>query len=174
MANRGITYEPCTLVYTLLNEDVISFDDFCLLIRANHSFMVESINPNPETNNVQVKLNYQASLVNAISKLGDLQQVIAVTKLSAFVKENEISRLDDLRRRFNISTSSATSDLDQPLHQSVGGPRRGGRGKAASIFAPRPAPYKKALPKKQQPKPAANTEEVDSIDYYPGHDPEDC
>lgn len=172
MANRGITYEPCTLVYTLLNEDVISFDDFCLLIRANHSFMVESINPNPETNNVQVKLNYQASLVNAISKLGDLQQVIAVTKLSAFVKENEISRLDDIRRRFNIGTT--TPDIDQSVHQSAGGPRRGGRGKAASIFAPRPAPYKKALPKKQ-PKPAANnTEEVDSIDYYPGHDPEDC
>nr|QTE03712.1 MAG: hypothetical protein [Periparus ater parvoviridae sp.] len=172
MANRGITYEPCTLVYTLLNEDIISFDDFCLLIRANHSFMVETIVPNEETNNVQVKLNYQASLANAISKLGDLQQVVAVTKLSAFVKENELSRLDDIRRRFNINTSSSTPDIQQPVHQPVGGPRRGRGGKASSVFAPRPAPYKKAVPKKcKQP---ADTEEVDAADYYPGHDPEDC
>lgn len=173
MANRGITYEPCTLVYTLLNEDIISFDDFCLLIRANHSFMVESIVPNSDTNNVQVKLNYQASLVNAISKLGDLQQVVAVTKLSAYVKENELSRLDDLRRRFNINTSSATNDVNEPLRQPVGGPRRGRGGKAASVFAPRPAPYKKAVPKKQ-PKPPTDNEEVYSIDDYPGHDTEDC
>nr|QTE03820.1 MAG: hypothetical protein 2 [Parus major densovirus] len=174
MANRGITYEPCTLVYTLLNEDIISFDDFCLLIRANHSFMVESIIPNPDTNNVQVKLNYQASLVNAISKLGDLQQVIAVTKLSAYVKENELSRLDELRRQFNISTSSTAVDIEQPVHQPIGGPRRGRGGKAAAVFAPRPAPYKKAVPKKQPKQPPTNVEEVYTIDDYPGHDTEDC
>lgn len=171
MANRGIVYEPCTLVYTLINEDFISFDDLYLLVRANHSFMVENITPNPDTNCIQVKLNYQASINNAINKLGDLQHAVAVTKLSAHVKEDELSHLDDLRRRFNITAASSTTDFHQPPPQPPRGFGRGKRGgAAAAIFAPRPAPYKKATAKKC--KPAPIVEEVDPIDDYPGHDTE--
>lgn len=107
MALRGnITHEPCTLVYTLLNDQIINFNDFHLIVRSLHSYMVDSIVPNPELKNVHVKLNYQASIANATSKLGALQSAVAVSKLSSFVKENEFSHLEHLRRRFGIGSSA--------------------------------------------------------------------
>lgn len=142
MAGRstGISYEPCTLVYTLLNEETITFHDFSLIVRSLHSYMVDSIVPNPELLNVHIKLKYQASIANAQSKLGDLQNVIHVSKLSSYVKENEIPLLEQLRAKFNIG--AATPDT-RPV------PKRRPR----LQFAARPAPYKKtkAVPEMSQP-----------------------
>lgn len=150
MANRGgISYEPCTLVYTLLDDSRISFDDFCLIIRSLHSFMVENVTPNPSMKNVHVKLNYQASLINAQNKLGALQDVVGVTKLSAYVKEDEFSRLELLKRQFGIGTTEA----EEPQPQSYAAPRGRGRGGFQQRkFTPRPSPYQK----KQQPKSLAS------------------
>lgn len=168
MAGRGgITYEPCTLVYTLIDDNVIDFEDFCLLVRSLHTFMVDSITPNQQMNNVHVKLNYQASIANAIAKLGDLQHSVAVTKLSAFVKESEFSRLADIQRRFNITPSAPD---EQPPATKSRKPRQ-----QRPVFPARPAPYQKAKASTSrggiQPLRTAETYTEDEvIDLYPGHD----
>lgn len=159
MANRGgISYEPCTLVYNLLSDEQITLSELYLIVRGLHSFMVESITKNEDLNNIHVKLNYQASVANAVNKLGDLQQTVSITKLSAFVKENELSRLDELKRRFNISTGGADDAQTQPKKKTYS---------RKPVFAPRPAPYQKKAAKK----PVFN--ETEATDDYPGHDPED-
>lgn len=99
---RNIVTEPCTLVYTLLDSNELPYDDFYLIVRSLHSYMVEKIIPHPDANNVHVKLQYQASVANAEAKLGDLSSLVSVTKLSSFIKDTEISHLEQLRRRFNI------------------------------------------------------------------------
>lgn len=135
---RNITHEPCTLVYTLLDESKIGFDDFYLVVRSLHSYMVDSIVPNPENLNVHVKLNYQASIINAQQKLGALQSAVGVTKLSSHINESEFTRLEQLRRRFGVG------QLDpEPVPRATrprGGYRRTVRGRPR-IFATRPAPY---------------------------------
>lgn len=175
MANRGgITYEPCTLVYTLLDESALPFSDFFLIVRSLHSFMVEGITPNEDLANVHVKLSYQASTINAIAKLGDLQHVIAVTKLSAYIKENEISRLDSLRRQFNISATSA--DNEQPAT-----PKRRGAGKrpTTQVVHQRQTPYSKTQAARRPCSIAPlmssqrEREEDHSDQDYAGHDPRD-
>nr|QTE03905.1 MAG: hypothetical protein [Phylloscopus fuscatus densovirus] len=137
-----ISNEPCTLVYTLMNPEVINFDDFSLLIRGAHSYQVDSITPHPDMNNVHVKLNYQASIANAQAKLGSLASVVSVSKLSSFVQEDEFSRLEQLRRRFNITNSPGYTDdgSSSTIPQSRIRVRGRGRG-GAKTFAPRPAPY---------------------------------
>lgn len=157
--NGGITYEPCTLVYTLLDESAVSFDDFELIIRSLHSFMVDSITPNHQMKNVHVKLNYQASTINAQNKLGILQSSVAVTKLSNFVQESEFSKLEQLKRRFNIG--SLDGDGSTAVYCTP--PRRGrGRGRPPT-FAARPPPYKRPTPPKVTEIP--DTQECDATGY---------
>lgn len=119
--SRNIVKEPSTLVYTLLDTNALPFEDFSLLVRSLHTWMVESITPNPQSNNVHVKLSYQASVVNAYAKLGDLQNIVTITKLSSFIKDDEISRLEELRRRFNIGSGDTT---EQPIIQRTSQPRQ--------------------------------------------------
>lgn len=142
MAMR-ISNEPCTLVYTLMDDNIINFEDFNLIVRGLHSYQVDSITPHPEMNNVHVKLNYQASIANAQAKLGSLAAVVSVSKLSSFVKENEFARLEQLRRRFNISSAPASyADDSGPSTIPQSRIRVRGRGRGgAKTFAPRTAPY---------------------------------
>lgn len=131
---RNITYEPCTLVYTLLNKDVISFSDFNLIIRSLHNFMVEDIQSNEAQSNMHVKLGYQASLINAQNKLGNLKNVVAVSKLSNHIKECEFSRLEQLRRKFGINHGGDEPSGYQPKRRSYNpGTKR--------VFKQRSAPY---------------------------------
>lgn len=145
----GISYEPCTLVYTLLDPNQLNFDDFSLIIRSLHSFMVDSIVPNPEMNNVHVKLNYQASMDKAQQKLGKLRSIVGVAKLSSHVKESEFSRLELLRRQYGIGDVEPDTPA-AAMYQRAGPSRpRRGRGAASRVFAARPAPYT-AKPKAQE------------------------
>lgn len=141
-STRGnIVNTPSTLVYTLLNEKLITFEQFYLIIRGNHAFMVESVQPNPELKTVHVKLNYQASVSNAIAKLGALASSVSVCKLNTLVHENEYAELDQLRKHFGIGQPDGV-----PSTSSAGGGRVGRRG---PLFAAgRPKPYKQ--PKKKQ------------------------
>lgn len=133
---RNITYESCTLVYTLLNPDVLNFNDFNLIIRSLHSFMVEDIIPHEAVNNVHVKLGYQASVINAQRKLGKkLCNVIGVSKLSSHIKESEFSRLEQLRRKYGLDCQSDEQPGYKPSRNS-GSYRPRNR-----VFKPRPAPY---------------------------------
>lgn len=150
--NNNLTWNPCTLVYTLLDDSVISFDDFYLLIRGSHSFQVEAFVPKPEYLTVHVKLKYEASTVNAQRKLGELSSYISVTKLSSFVKDDELSKLDQLRKRFGI-----TGESPQQQYAPVQS-RRGRGGNATRRFNPRPAPY--------QPKPSTSAAEEPSIPNF--------
>lgn len=130
-SNNTISFEPCTLVYTLIDPEFIPFDDFSLIIRSLHTYMVESVTPNPSMNNVHVKLNYQASIANAQKKLGGLTQAVGITKLSNHVKESEFSRLELLKQQYGINHGS-----DEPLPYAA--PRGRGRGR---IFPSRPPVY---------------------------------
>lgn len=140
--HSAISYEPCTLVYTLIDPKVINFEDMSLIVRSLHSFMVESVTPNPSQNNVHVKLNYQASVANAQNKLGSLQCAVAVTKLSNFVQESEFSRLEQLKRKYGIGQQD-DAVCPPPSVNPPRGNRGRGRGRVPK-FAPRPSPYKKA------------------------------
>lgn len=125
---KTLTLEPCTLVYTLVNPNIISFDDFCLIIRSLHSYMVQAITPNASMNNIHVKLGYQASIANAQAKLGMLKTAVLVTKLGSYIDVSELSRLESLRQTYGIggcSTQSYTpttsysyipAGLPQPSH----------------------------------------------------------
>jgi len=64
--------------------------------------MVESITPNAELSNVHVKLGYQASVKNVREKLGGLQQHVSVSKLSSFVQDTELLRLEELKKKYGI------------------------------------------------------------------------
>lgn len=126
--------EPCVLVYTLLDDSVISFEDLRLVVFYNHTYMVDEIVPNPKNKSIMVKLNYQASVANFTAKLGDLQTAVSLHKMSPHIKEAELPRLDSILRRFNIGGPS--NDQQQPTTYSRrAAPRR-------KIFA-RPNPYKK-------------------------------
>lgn len=94
--------EPSTLVYTLLTPSKLPFKDFSLIIRSLHSYMVEDIVPMETSNTVHVKLNYQASVKNAKAKLGSLTGMVSVHKFSAFVKDDELSCLDKLRKQYGF------------------------------------------------------------------------
>lgn len=109
----NVTEEPCTLVYTLINPCDLKFDDFCLIVRSLHTYMVEDIVPYPESNCVHVKLGYQASTANAIKKLGPmLPQYIAINKLSTYVKESELLTLDCLKKRFGFGAEAINDDCE--------------------------------------------------------------
>lgn len=129
MARNNITFESCTLVYTLLDPEYLSFEDFSLIVRSLHSYMVEDIKENPAMNNIQIKLGYQASLVNANNKLGALRNAIGISKLSSHIKENEFSRLEQLRQQYGL-----TYQVDEA-------PRPRGRGGVRRLFQQRPRPY---------------------------------
>lgn len=138
---RNITYEPCTLVYTLLNPKKLEFADFSLIVRSLHSFQVESITPMPDVNSIHVSLNYQASINNAMNKLGSLRSIIGISKLSSHVNHSEYVRLEQLRQKYGIASSSdgqpdASACYIPPSRGQFKQQRRG-------VFTPRPAPYKK-------------------------------
>lgn len=73
--------------------------------------MVEDIVPMPESNCVHVKLNYQASVKNAKAKLGALSALVSVHKFSAFVKDDELSLLDELKKQYGFGIGA---DAESP------------------------------------------------------------
>lgn len=106
--------EPCTLVYTLLSASQIPYCDFSLIVRSLHKYMVEDIIEKPETRSLHVKLGYQASIKNAYLKMGPtLAQNIFITKLSQFVKEEELSQLACLRRKYGFGPAADAPALEE-------------------------------------------------------------
>ena len=111
---KNLVEEPCTLVYTLFDSSCLNFDDFYLLIRGLHTYMVEEITPFADKNSVHVRLGYQASVDNATKKMGNLTKYVSLSKMSNFVKESEINKLQQLRQRFNILGASGYDDAPEP------------------------------------------------------------
>lgn len=142
MPRQQVDNTPCALVYTLLSSDLISFDDFFLLVRGLHSYMVESVTPNAELSIVTVRLQYQASVVNAQNKLGALANCVSVSKLNANIQESEYSKLEELKKKFGIIPSNqneASTSYQKPKF---------GKSQKKIFFKPRGAPYK--VPKQPQ------------------------
>lgn len=137
----AIINEPCTLVYTLMDPTVLTFDDFALIVKSLHSYQVLNITPHPEMNNVHVKLNYQASLANTTAKLGSLSEVVAVSKLNNYIRDDEFARLEQLRRQFGIGGPCDPA----PAQTSRTNRTPRGRGRSGTrTFKPRQTPYKMA------------------------------
>lgn len=156
MAKRGAAHveeTPSTVVYTLLSNE-LSFDDFDLIVRSLHSYMVDDFIKHPENNSIHVKLGYQASIKNIKAKMGGLSNVIGVMKL-AHVKENELSRLESLRELYSFgfddAAGSGTSSAVGPTRRRpVGGGRR-------------PTPYEKAKAVMQMGQSANHPEPAEEI-----------
>lgn len=161
MARNNITFEACTLVYTLLDESQLNFDDFSLIVRSLHSYMVDEIKENPEMKNVHVKLGYQASLINAQNKLGALRNIVGISKLSSHVKESEFSRLEQLRQQFGLSNP----EYEQSQPRGRGGTRQ-------RLFQQRPRPYRVTpAPCKKLPRIQTIQEEPEENDTLPDAQP---
>lgn len=142
----GHVSEPCTLVYTLLDDSKINFNEFYLAIRSIHSHNVDSFNPNAELKQVHVKVNYQANVANATARLGRLASIVGVTKLSSYIKEDEFVLLEQLRRRWGIGGVIPDNDGYHPTPRvpttTTRGRARTTTGKSRRrIFPSRPAPY---------------------------------
>lgn len=75
--------------------------------------MVEDIIVNEDSKSILVKLGYQASVKNAAEKLGSLVEHITVSKASSFVKHDELSLLDELKKKYNFGSTKT----DEPIYQ---------------------------------------------------------
>lgn len=117
------------MVYTLCSKSKLPFDQFSLIVRSLHTYMVEDITPFADRNCVHVKLQYQASIKNATAKLGKLAAEINITKLSSFVSETEISLLADLRAKYGFGT---TDDCET----AKGGKSKPGKRSRYTVSAP--------------------------------------
>lgn len=120
-----------TLVYTLTSCE-LSFDDFYLIIRGLHSYMVKSIDPCPANKTVQVKLSYQANLSNVRTKMGSLVNHASVSKLNPNIKDDEFSKLEELRKKFNFGAPLPPQDKPR---------RRKQQPTARRVFGKRSKPY---------------------------------
>lgn len=166
---RNIVYEPSTLVYTLLDDTQLSFDDMYLYLRWMHRMGIKKFVPHPESKTVHVQLEFQASVANFQEKLGIYAKCVGVSKLSNFIKEDEYARLEQLIRANGLRPGDSPS-----AQSSSGGSGRKRRNKqAVAIFPPRPAPYPKstksaseiAPPIIEIPDEQGHTEECDAT-YY--------
>lgn len=118
--SSAMVEEPCTLVYTLLTASKVPYNEFSLIIRSLHKYMVEAIDEHESARTIHVKLGFQASIKNAYLKLGPLlSQHILITKLSQFVKDEELPLLDELRRKYcfgpmsDATTSPAIGQVEE-------------------------------------------------------------
>lgn len=109
--SAGLTQDPSTLVYSNLFPDKLPFEDFSLIVRSLHKFMVEDIKEFRESNAMHVELGYQASVKNNYLKLGpSLASMISINKLSQFVKDNELPRLASLQQKYRFRMSDAAGE----------------------------------------------------------------
>lgn len=114
MARRSnIVEEPCTLVYSLLENAPINFDQFSLIVRSLHTYMVEDIKPLPDQKCVHVMLKYQASVKNATNKLGALEEHILISKMSTYVKQNELFDLDTLQKQYGFGSTTTSNEQEE-------------------------------------------------------------
>nr|WGZ60557.1 NS3 [Densovirinae sp.]WGZ60561.1 NS3 [Densovirinae sp.] len=103
MARMCNTNETSTLMYQLVDESLLAFNDFNLIVRSLHSYRVNKITPQPDSLSMVVELGYVCSLKNVASKLGSLP--VTVTKLNQNVGLDELDHLAALKRQFNFGTS---------------------------------------------------------------------
>lgn len=157
--------EPSTLVYTLLDPRACTFEQFFLLVKGNHSHMVDDFIPFKSTQTVHVKLQYQASVANATAKLGHLASIVSVSKLNNHIREDEYAELHRLQQHFKIG--SATSH-PAPIIPVIPKPIR----KRGTFAATRPTPYKPKKSTPKQPTSVVSEEEEDAVNYIP--DTQEC
>lgn len=74
--------------------------------------MVEDIEEFADKKCIHVKLGYQASVKNATAKMGGLAKHVTLNKLSSFVKDEELSLLDTLRRQYGLGLPSNEAEKE--------------------------------------------------------------
>lgn len=105
--NSGSSYlnTNSSLIYTLnSNQNLISFDEFVLVIKSLHSFRVKEIKPEPCTNSVLVKLEYNCSMKHVRAKLGNIPATVC--KVNPNIALDELSTLEALRNRFRFGVEA--------------------------------------------------------------------
>lgn len=104
--------QQSSLVYTLLNSEQISWDEFSLIIRSLHSYRVTSSQEDPETQTITVTLDYFANTANAQRRLGKAGEFIAVSRLSSNIKNDELQTLQHLKRKFEFGREFEEEEHD--------------------------------------------------------------
>lgn len=92
--------DSCVLRYILNLDAPITFDQFSLIVRSLHSYKVQYFKTYPESNAVEVKLDYNASMKNVRAKLGELP--VSVVKSNPYIASEEITELENLRSTFKF------------------------------------------------------------------------
>lgn len=106
------TISSSTLIYKLNDEAPITFNQFYLIVRALHTYKVETFTPDEENKIVTVKLAYNASMKNVRAKLGSVPAT--VTKANPFIQNSELSELESLRSTFQFGATAEEEESDTP------------------------------------------------------------
>lgn len=106
--------EKTVLVYTLLNEEAISFEEFDLIIRSLHNFKLLKLNNDPESKTITVELGYFANVANARKRLAGAAEFIDVQRESTNIAAHELPALQRLRAKFGLGRSSENEECQTP------------------------------------------------------------
>lgn len=104
--------QQSSLVYTLLDADKITWDEFSLIIRSLHSYRVAGTQESPETSTITITLDYFANAANAQRRLGKAGQFIAVSRVSSNIKTDELQTLQRLKRKFEFGRDYEEEESD--------------------------------------------------------------
>lgn len=120
--------EQSTLVYTLLDDEQISWSEFSLIVRSLHSYKVTSTEESPEHKTITVVVGYFANLGNAQKRLGRAAEFISVGRMSSSVQPSELQTLSMLKRKFGFGRDNEEEEPSPP---------KSTKGKKATRYAPR-------------------------------------
>lgn len=112
-SSQGHLATESSLVYTLNSDQTnLNFCDFVLIVKSLHSFRVKNIIPNPTTNTVLVQLEYNCSMKNVKSKLGNLPAT--VHKVNPNISLDELPTLEALRSKFRFGVETTEEECNVP------------------------------------------------------------
>lgn len=100
------------LAYQMVENDIITFEDFELIIRGLHSYKVLKIEPQPEENAVLVTLDYIANIKNVRGKLGSLPAT--VSKLNPNLPVSEIGKYNKFKEMFGLGSTVEPEESQAP------------------------------------------------------------
>lgn len=112
-AEKSVDSNSCTLIYSLDPGAPITFDQFTLIVRSLHSYKVKYFKTYLESNIIEVKLDYNASMKNVRAKLGNVPGT--VIKANPYIQTNEISELESLRSTFRFGNEAAEEEPEVPV-----------------------------------------------------------
>lgn len=96
--------DSCTLIYQLARDEEgvshLTFDQLYLIVRSLHTYKVKDIVKDTDSQTIKVFLNYNASMKNVRTKLGNVPALVC--KQNPLIETRELSELESLRAAFGF------------------------------------------------------------------------